>query len=382
MLTIFSVTMVSDSQAKTIHTKGVSMAKLSLSRLAAFVLGFEATEFRVGIDVHKKSYSLALLRVDDASIAWTGPARAETLLEPVKRFGLRISAVVYEAGPTGFSLARRLERAGLRVIVVAPSRVPRPVSAGAKCDRLDCLKLAEYADHRRVRAITVPSEREEAERSLLRRRHALADGRRRCKQRIKAHLLYLGVDAPEGLDHWSQASVASLGGLSLIPSARLTLESLMRELAFHNEELRRVESQLLELMTSRSQHKSLTFLRTVPGVGFLTATSYLLELFRPERFTNARQVASYLGLAPMVHHSGDRKPRGRIAPVGQRRLRSLLVEASWVWKSRDPYAAKLYNRFLSQTGIAQKAIVAVARHLAIILWRLCIEQRAYRVNPI
>ena len=140
MLTIFSVTMVSDWQAKTIHTKEVSMAKLSLSRLAAFVLGFEATAFRVGIDVHKKSYSLALLRVDNASIAWTGPARAETLLEPVKRFGLRISAVVYEAGPTGFSLARRLERAGLRVIVVAPSRVPRPVRAGAKCDRLDCLK--------------------------------------------------------------------------------------------------------------------------------------------------------------------------------------------------------------------------------------------------
>jgi transposase len=358
------------------------MAKLSLSRLAAFVLGFEATEFRVGIDVHKKSYSLALLRVDNASITWTGPARAETLLEPVKRFGLRIGAVVYEAGPTGFSLARRLERAGLRVIVVAPSRVPRPVRAGAKCDSLDCLKLAEYADHRRVRAIAVPSEREEAERSLLRRRHALADGRRRCKQRIKAHLLYLGVDAPEGLDRWSQASVASLGGLSLKPSARLTLESLMRELAFHNEELRRVEDQLLELMSSGSQGKPLRFLRTVPGVGFLTATSYLLELYRPARFRNARQVASYLGLAPMVHHSGGRTPRGRIAPVGQGRLRSLLIEASWVWKSRDPYAAKLYNLFLSRMGIAQKAIVAVARRLAIILWRLCVEQRAYRVNPV
>ena len=156
----------------------------------------------------------------------------------------------------------------------------------------------------------------------------------------------------------------------------------MRELAFHNEELRRVENQLLELMTSRSQHKSLSFLRTVPGVGFLTATSYLLELFRPERFTNARQVASYLGLAPMVHHSGGRKPRGKIAPVGQSRLRSLLIESSWVWKSRDPYAGALYNRFLSQMGIAQKAIVAVARHLAIILWRLCVEQRAYRINPV
>jgi transposase len=357
------------------------MAKLSLSRLEAFVLGFETTGFRVGIDVHKKSYSLALVREDGACFTWTGPARAATLLEPVQRFGLRIKAVVYEAGPTGFSLARCLEDAGLRVLVVAPSRIPRPVRAGAKCDRLDCIKLAEYADNRRARAIAVPTESEEAERSLLRRRHALADGRRRCKQRIKAHLLYLGVDAPEGLDHWSQKSVASLGGLSLKPSARLTLESLVRELFFHTEELRRVEGQLLELIASGSQRRRLGHLRTIPGVGFLTAATYLLELFRPERFTNARQVASYLGLAPMVRHSGGHKPRGKITPVGQARLRTLLIEASWVWKSRDAYAAKLYNRFLSQMGIAQKAIVAVARRLAIILWRLLIEGRSYRPDP-
>lgn len=357
------------------------MAKLSLSRLEVFVLGFEAAPFKVGIDVHKRSYSLALVREDGACFTWTGPANAETLLEPVKRFALRISAVACEAGPTGFSLARVLERAGLRVLVLAPSRVPRPVRANAKCDRLDCIKLAEYADNRRARGIAIPTEREEAERSLLRRRHALATGRRRCKQRIKAHLLYLGVEAPEGLDHWSRASVASLRGLSLKPSARLTLESLMRELAFHLEELRRVESQLFELMASGCQRKRMGYLRTVPGVGFLTAATYMLELFRPERFTNARQVASYLGLAPMVRHSGDRKPRGKIAPVGQGRLRSLLIEASWVWKSHDRYAARLYNRFLSRMGIAQKAIVAVARHLAIILWRLCVEQRPYRSNP-
>ena len=358
------------------------MAKLSLSRLEAFVLGFEATQFRVGVDVHKKSYSLALLREDGARLTWTGPARAETLLDPVQRFNLHIKAIVYEAGPTGFSLARRLEAAGLRVKVVAPSRVPRPVRAGAKCDRLDGIKLAEYADNRGVQSIAVPTESEEAERSLLRRRHALANGRRRCKQRIKAHLLYLGVSAPEGLDHWSQSAVTALRGLRLKPSARLTLESLLRELDFHNEELRQVEGQLLELLTSGSQRERLYWLRTVPGVGFLTASTYVLELFRPERFNNARQVASYLGLAPMVRHSGDRKPRGKITPVGQSRLRSLLIEASWVWKSRDAYAGQLYNRFLSQMGIAQKAIVAVARRLAIILWRLSIEQRCYRRQPV
>jgi transposase len=108
------------------------------------------------------------------------------------------------------------------------------------------------------------------------------------------------------------------------------------------------------------------------------ATTFLCELFRPERFARAEEVASYLGLAPMVRHSGEKTPSGRLVPVGQTKLRSLLVEAAWMWRAKDDYARNLYNRFLSRMGIAQKAISALARKLAIILWRLCIEKRPYR----
>ena len=80
----------------------------------------------------------------------------------------------------------------------------------------------------------------------------------------------------------------------------------------------------------------------------------------------------------MVRQSGQSRSSGRLVPVGQSRLRSLLIEAAWSWKSKDPYAASLYNRLVGRKGIAQKAICAVARKLAIILWRLSIEQRVYR----
>ena len=89
-------------------------------------------------------------------------------------------------------------------------------------------------------------------------------------------------------------------------------------------------------------------------------------------------MASYLGLAPTVRHSGDKTPRGSLAPVGQKRLRSLLIEAAWIWRTKDPKTGDLYNKLLSTTGVPQKAITALARKLAIILWRLSIEQRAYR----
>ena len=80
----------------------------------------------------------------------------------------------------------------------------------------------------------------------------------------------------------------------------------------------------------------------------------------------------------MVRHSGEKTPSGRLRPVGQTRLRSLLIEAAWAWRQYDPYARELYHQFLSRMGIAQKAIVAVARRLAVILWRLYVERRPYR----
>ncbi|NDV17800.1 transposase, partial [Pseudodesulfovibrio sp. JC047] len=64
------------------------------------------------------------------------------------------------------------------------------------------------------------------------------------------------------------------------------------------------------------------------------------------------------------------KGKGRLRPVGQRRLRSLLIEAAWIWKQKDEWARGFYNRIYSQSGVAQKAIAALARKLAALLWKL------------
>jgi transposase len=355
------------------------MAKLSLTSLQKFVSGFEAQPFWIGIDVHKRSYSFALRRTDERCFTWIGPAEPKIVVEQIKRFGICVAAVAYESGPTGYGLAREFEQAGFPVIVAAPSRIPRSVTTGAKCDRLDCIKLADYAAKRMLKPITVPTAEEEARRALLRRRHTLVDNVRCCKQRIKSLLLFLGVPEPPEVIHWSNGASEALLSLSLEPAARLTLESHLRELKFQQSELRTVENQLRETMMISEQRKNISFLQTIPGVGPTVATTFALELFRPDRFQRAEEVASYLGLAPTVRHSGGRTPSGRLMPVGQTRLRSLLIEAAWIWKAKDRFAAELYSRLLGRTGLAQKAIVAVARRLAIILWRLAVEHRPYRV---
>jgi transposase len=112
----------------------------------------------------------------------------------------------------------------------------------------------------------------------------------------------------------------------------------------------------------------------------VVASTYALEIFRPDRFHHGDEVASYIGLAPMVHQSGEKTPRGRLRPVGQTQLRALLIEAAWSWKSKDAQAESIYRKLLARTGIPQKAIIALARRLAIILWRISVEKRPYRMG--
>lgn len=356
------------------------MARRAVSSLSEFVEGWRDQKFFVGVDVHARSYHVALRRCDGAAHSWVAPADPKALVNQLLSVGVQVSAGVYEAGPTGFGLAREVEGAGLRVIVAAPSRIPRSVSRGAKTDRLDCLKLAYYASKDMLRAIAVPSLVEEVQRTLLRRRHQIVDDIRKAKQRIKSFLLYLGVQEPVGLTSWSVASVKALEILLLQGDAQETIASHLRGLYFHQAELKGVESKLAK-STEQDHQMVMDCLRSVPGVGPVVATTFQLELYRPDRFNRAEEVTSYLGLAPMVSQSGEGKAKGKLRPVGQRRLRSLLIEAAWIWKSKDSWAQGFYNRIISRCGLPQKAIAALARKLAVILWRLSIEKRAYRLCP-
>lgn len=354
------------------------MAKSTLTTLSNFVEAFSDHEFWVGADVHKRSYHIALYRVDGKVQTFVCPACPSVLLEKLQSLNITIASLVYEAGPTGFSLARMIQSGGINVIVAAPSRIPRPVLHGAKTDRLDCIKLAEYAAKGMIKPIAVPNKKEEAQRCLIRRRHLLVDSIRKCKQRIKGKLLFLGINEPHAVRNWTRNASDVLLSLPMDINAKLTFESLLRELAFLQNELKTTTKNLNNILREEEFKKTVACLKSVPGVGSVVASTFCMELFRPTRFTRAEEVASYLGLAPMVYHSGERSPSGRLRPVGQRRLRSLLIEAAWIWKSRDEYAKQMYNRLLGKVGIPQKAIVAVARKLAVILWKLCVEQRNYR----
>ena len=355
------------------------MKKINSASLISFINTCGDQNIWIGVDVHKKNWSVALYREDGEIFTFSTNSNSVCFVEQLLPWKNRLQKVVYEAGPCGFVLARALMASGIKVGVVAPSRIPRPVSHGAKTDRLDCIKLAEYAAKDQFRRyIAIPTENEEALRSLERHRFQLVDRLRQIKSRIKGLLLQFGINEPQGLSHWSYSSIEHLLNLELTDGLRETLQSHLRELEWVVNEKKQIEKQMKKTFQRAGLQKRLDSLQSIPGVGQIVALAFTAEVYRPERFQRAEELTSYLGLAPIVVQSGSSKPRGYIRQVGQSRLRSLLVEASWVWKQRDAKAAEFYRLILSRTGCVSKAICALARKLAIIMWRIAVELRPFK----
>lgn len=342
-------------------------------RLARFVTSAGEEPVFVGVDVHKRTYSVALFCATDGQVeSWNCPADVAGLVEQLSGLGCRIEHVAYETGPTGFSLCRALRDAGFNASVIAASRIPRGAAATAKSDRIDATKLAIYFARGLLRSVAVPSLEDEGYRALVRRRRRVAEARAKVKQKIKSLLLATGIAEPPSLKKWVRTAAEDLVALVLDPGHNSALGSLIREYRFLHEEHRALRGEVMRA-TRRLHPDRYARLTQVGGVGEVVATTFLAEIFAPERFNRAEEVSSYLGLAPVVRRSGSGPVRARLRPVGQKRLRSILIEGAWQWTWREDEAKELYNRHLARSGVAQKAICVVARKLAIKLWRLAVE---------
>jgi transposase len=257
-------------------------------------------------------------------------------------------------------------------MVVAACRIPQAPGKSAKTDGLDSRKLADFLARGLLQPITVPSEDQEAERSKVRCRNQVSREAAKCKERIKSFLLANGLPEPEGLKCWSNAGIEELKVMEIHPDLRKTLNSYLRQLEFFESEKSLLEHDIKETILPKGD-----VLQSVPGVGPVTSCTFRAEIFAPTRFKTAEQLVSYIGLAPVISQSGQSNGYSRLIPCGQGKLRSVLVEAAWRLLSKEEWAMKFYRRVLSHSGKAQKAIVALARKLAIMLWRLWRENKRY-----
>jgi transposase len=341
-------------------------------------VNFEGKACWVGVDVHKLTYAVAILDEDGQRLEFSTPAEPKKFLLQLLKMGMAIKALTYESGPCGYGLAWACQEMNIPVLVVAPSRVPRPISKSGKTDRLDSMKLVELLARDMLKSIAIPTREEFALREMERVRQRLVKKRRLVRQNIRAFLLRNGLEEPAGLDRWGTAPLHALREMSLQIFLRLSLDSYLEEHATILASLAKITKQFEKATIELGYGEQIKNLRTIPGVGVTIAHTFTSEIFRPERFKRAEDICAYVGLAPITSHSGSGKEKAWLRPVGQNYLRSILVESAWRLIAVEESYRDYYNRIRNKTGFAQKAITAVARKLLVLIWRIAIEGRPYR----
>ena len=338
----------------------------------------EGETIYVGLDVHKKQYHLAVWSATRQCILTTKvrPASPKSLARYLAPHREAIRLIVYEAGPTGYTLARHLVREGFPLEVISASHTPTSRRQEQKTDRLDCRRLAEYAAKGLLRPVDVPSPEEEGARQVIRFREQMKQNLQRVKVRIRSLLLQHGLPEPSGLAHWSNKAVAALRTLKCSHRLRFVLDEHLRDLEYAGRQLARATKAIEDVCKERYQEE-VDLLKTIPGVGPLTAMVIATEMPRPERFSTAAQVTSFLGLAPLVRASGETRHELGRHRGGNKRLRTYLVEATWQWIRREPGAREIYNRLVANTGSPKKATVGMARRLGILAWKMRVTRTPY-----
>jgi transposase len=311
-------------------------------------------------------------------------ARLEQLVQCVQQLKAKwqLSAecdvvVVYEAGQDGFWIARALRERGWRVVVADAASIPVARQARrAKTDRLDAQMLLDSllgwlrGERTRLHAVQVPAVQAEALRQLVRDRGELQKEIGQHRDRMRKLLRTVGcwqeVETPlDQLRCWD---------------AKALPEALRQRLQREGERLQLVQGQLRALDAAllaqlpEGVRERIGQLARLKGVGWVGAMRLVLELYWRD-FHNRRQVGSCVGLVAQPYDSGNSRVDQGISKQGNRRVRALLIEMAWMWLRYQPDSA-LAQWFARRTAgpagnkrAKRIAIVAVARRLAIALWR-------------
>lgn len=294
--------------------------------------------------------------------------------------------VMYEAGFGGFGLRDQLEADGCECIVTPPHTVTEEKSQRKKNDRTDSRRLAKNLESGDYHSCFVPDKGLREDRQISRTYGQVQADIRRVRNRIRKMLEFHGLDKGLPAGRWSGAMYArverELAEVEMSDCLRFSFEAMFSEL----EHLRRLRKELLlqlrRLAASDRYKESVDLLKSAPGIGTLTAIRLVLEWGDVSRFGQKEEFASFLGLVPSDYSSGEQERQGHITKEGNRGPRSWLVECSWVAIRLDPVLLDKFRRVLRSCGSKKKAIVAVARKLALRLRRVLLCREPYVVGVV
>lgn len=308
--------------------------------------------------------------------------------------------VVYEAGPCGYEMYRRLRKSGLECEVAAPSLTPRKPGDRVKTNRRDARKIARAHRAGELTLITVPDPHQESIRDLVRAREAAQKDLLRVRHQLSKLLLRYGHRYREG-NQWTKRHWAWIGQIKLAEAASVeVMKQLVRTIGERTSVVSDYDRLIADVAASPEYAPLVAALSVLRGVAQLTAMTVLVELGDLRRFQTAPQLMAALGLVPSEESTGDKVRRFSITKTGNAHVRRVVVEAAWQYQRvirtgprirqrrkgqpaelvaiAEKCDARLHRRFTRLTSRGKRstvAAVAVARELAGFLW--AVGQKMY-----
>ena len=342
---------------------------------------FRDQQFFIGIDVHLKNWEITIrnnhMRLKTFSM---DPSPNELKRYLTRNYPGGSYFSVYEAGFCGYWIHRELVRLGIQNIVVHPADVPTSDKEKQnKTDRIDSRKLARELENQTLKSIYIPDEAHQQLRALRRLRDRQRQNMTRVKNRIKSHLYLNGIEIPSHseVSHWSGRFIQWLESLDFSTSAG---KDYLRNCI---EELRGCRSRIVEivrLLRCYCKEFGITeligYLRSIPGIGFITAITFYTEIIDIYRFRTLDNMNSFVGLVPSIHSSGEHEWHGKLNNRKNSYLRHMLVEAGWIAIQKDPALLLAFNN-LTKKMSRQKAIIRIARKLLNRIRYVWLNQKSY-----
>lgn len=330
----------------------------------------------VGIDVHKEFCQVTELDQKGCSIDNYQIDLRENGLEELKARMERDNRIIVEAGGNAFFIADNLRPHVRDVTVVHPAKTRSIAASKVKTDKWSSETLARLLASGYVSPVWIPSSEIQSARSIVSHRVSLARSRTAYKNRVHAILYRRGI-IYRGSDLFTKKGRLFLeDSLLILPELeKVQVISLLRLIDAVDDEMELINGHLAYLCGDR---EDVQLLLTIPGVSFFTAIGLLAEIGDIRRFPTPDHLSSYAGLVPRLHQSGKSLRRGGITHTGRNNLRLFLSTAAIFLTRRPGRIRDFYQRLLTKGK--KVALVACARKLLVIIWKMLVHKKPFREN--
>lgn len=347
-------------------------------------LNYSGENIYVGIDVHKRSWRIALLTDTLELKGFSMPSDPDGLITYLHRhYPGAIYYSVYEAGFCGVWIHNHLIANGVNNIIVNPADVPSTnKERERKTDAVDATKLAHSLRWGELTGIYIHQQKSLHDRSLMRLRISEVNHMTVLKNQIKGMLHFYGVKIPlelessskswsGGLIRWLTQEVLSQGVV-----AQAALGFMLDEYHSKRKRMTEILYQIRLLSKTPAYRSNMEWIGKVPGIGLKSGMHLLVNIEDINRFANRDKFAGYMGFVPSSHSTGEKESSGRITSRAPRELRGILIECAWVAVRSDPCLTLKYSQLRKRMD-ENKAIVRIARKLCNRIYYVLKYKREY-----